>query len=69
MNRPLTTHGWTASDEARAARIRAERGVLVLHEVNTTRAPAPFTVAGADITAAGLRVTLFRPRREPPCEG
>ena len=61
MNRPLTTHGWTASDE--------ERGVLVLHEVNTTRAPAPFTVAGADITAAGLRVTLFRPRREPPCEG
>ncbi|SDM26937.1 hypothetical protein SAMN05216360_101387 [Methylobacterium phyllostachyos] len=26
MTRPLTTFGWTARDDARAARIRAERG-------------------------------------------
>ncbi|MBD8907187.1 hypothetical protein [Methylorubrum zatmanii] len=79
MTRELPPFGWTAQDEARAARIRAERGQnpIIFDEVSTWRSPAPFTVAGADITAAGLRVTLFRPRvlfstparEEPPCEG
>ena len=34
MTRPLARFGWTAQDEARAARIRAERGPIILDEVD-----------------------------------
>lgn len=65
MNRPLTRFGWTAQDDARAARIRAERGVLVFDEVDPgpwRRDLTPYLAAGADVTADGVQVTYYRPR-------
>lgn len=80
MTRPLTNFGWTAKDEARAARIRAERGILVFDEVDPgpwRRDLTPYLAAGADVTADGVRVTYYRPRvvfstpegKDPLCEG
>ena len=63
--RKLTSFDWTAADEARAARIRAERGVLVFDEVDPgpwRRDLTPYLAAGADVTADGVRVTYYRPR-------
>ena len=89
--RPVAASTWTGGrarrsfyrpngDDARAARIRAERGAIVFDEVDPgpwRRDLTPYLAAGADVTADGVRVAYYRPRvvfstpagKDPLCEG
>jgi hypothetical protein len=75
MTRPLTTFGWTARDEARAARIRAERGEadeIARHreELRNAAALAKEVWAARGITFhPGFAARLRAAEETPSCEG
>ena len=74
MTRPLTIFGWTASDDARAARIRAERGEadeVARHreDLRNAAALAREVWASRGITVHPGFAARLRAAEEPSCEG
>ncbi|MEE7463632.1 hypothetical protein MFUR16E_21560 [Methylobacterium fujisawaense] len=65
MTRPFTTDGWTAQDDARAARIQVKRtrqGVVIQEDAPWQTDATPFITAGVDVQRVSeTRVYLVRP--------